>query len=51
MKVIGISSSFRKDGNSQWFLERTLEFIENEGIETELISLRGKTILPCRGDI
>lgn len=49
MKVLGISSSLRKDGNSEWFLNKTLEFLESEGLETELISLRGKTILPCRG--
>lgn len=49
MKAIGISSSFRKDGNTEHFLRETLGFLEKEGLETELISLRGKTILPCRG--
>lgn len=49
MKVLGISSTLRKDGNSEWFLKKTLQFLEQEGLETELVSLRGKTILPCRG--
>lgn len=49
MKVLGISSSYRKDSNSEWYLNETLKMLEKEGMETELISLRGKTILPCRG--
>lgn len=49
MKVLGISSSYRKDSNSEWFLKETLKMLEKEGLETELVSLRGKTILPCRG--
>jgi len=49
VKTIGISSSFRKDGNSEYYLKETLNFLEKEGIETEFVSLRGKTILPCRG--
>lgn len=49
MKVLGISSSYRKDSNSEWYLKETLNMLEKEGMETELVSLRGKTILPCRG--
>lgn len=49
MKVLGISSSYRKDSNSEWYLKETLKMLEKEGMETELVSLRGKTILPCRG--
>lgn len=49
MKVLGISSSYRKDSNSEWYLRETLKRLEAEGLETELVSLRGKTILPCRG--
>ena len=49
MKVLGISGSLRKSGNSEWFLKKTLEFLEQEGLETELVSLRGKTLLPCSG--
>ncbi len=49
MKVLGISSSYRKNSNSEWYLNYTLEKLAQEGFETELVSLRGKTILPCRG--
>lgn len=49
MKVLGISGSLRKSGNSEWFLKKTLEFLEQEGLETELVSLRGKTLFPCSG--
>ena len=49
MKVLGISSSHRKDSNSAWFLDRTLELLAREGLETEFVSLRGKSILPCEG--
>ena len=40
MKVVGIAGSLRKNA---------LTVFKNKGIETELISLRGKEIKPCNG--
>lgn len=48
MKVIGINASSRRDGNTAILLGRVLEELNVAGIETELIQLGGKAILPCR---
>lgn len=48
MKVIGISSSARKDGNTAILINKVFEELQSEGIETELIQLAGKVIEPCR---
>ena len=47
MKVIAISGSPRKSGNTEKLIEHTLNSISEEGIDTELISLAGLDIRPC----
>lgn len=49
MKVIGIAGSLRPASNTLHYVTRGLEVIEQEGIETELISLMDKEIKPCTG--
>ena len=47
MKVIAISGSPRKNGNTERACSTALNEIAAHGIETELISLAGKNIQPC----
>ena len=47
MKVVAISGSPRKGGNTCILLRRVLDVIEAEGIETELIELAGKKAQGC----
>jgi multimeric flavodoxin WrbA len=47
MKAIGIVGSPRKNGNTEILTRHTLKAIEEEGIETELITLAGLNIQPC----
>ena len=47
MKAIGIVGSPRKNGNTEILTRHSLKAIEEEGIETELISLAGLDIKPC----
>jgi multimeric flavodoxin WrbA len=47
MKVIGISGSPRKKGNTEFLVQLALNEMEKEGIDTELISLADKTVNPC----
>jgi multimeric flavodoxin WrbA len=47
MKVLAIVGSPRKNGNTEILASHALQAIAEEGIETELISLAGKTIQPC----
>ncbi len=49
MKVLGISGSMRKDGNTADLVNVILERCQGEGIKTEFISLSGKKINPCLG--
>jgi multimeric flavodoxin WrbA len=49
MKVLGISGSMRKDGNTSHLIKLVLERCDAEGIKTEFISLAGKKIQPCLG--
>ena len=49
MKVIGISGSARTGGNTALIMGVVLEEIAKYGIETELIELADRTILPCEG--
>ena len=49
MKVVGIAGSLRPDSNTYVYVETALGKLEESGIETELISLRGKNIKPCQG--
>ena len=48
MKVLGISGSARKGGNTAILIKAMFEEMEKEGIETELIELAGQVIEPCR---
>ena len=49
MQVVGIAGSLRSKSNTLYFVETALKELEQEGIQTELISLRGKEISPCNG--
>ncbi len=49
MKVVGIAGSLRPGSNTLKYVETAMETFEKAGIETELISLRGKEIKPCTG--
>jgi multimeric flavodoxin WrbA len=49
MKVIGIAGSLRPKSNTLHYVRTCLEAIAADGVETELISLRGKEIKPCNG--
>lgn len=49
MKAIAICGSPREMGNTEFYLEIMLAELQEQGFETELIPLRDKTILPCRG--
>lgn len=48
MKVLGINSSARKDGNTALLMGIVFEELNREGIETEMIQLAGKVIEPCK---
>lgn len=48
MKVLGINSSARRNGNTAILIERVFEELNKEGIDTELIQLAGQVIEPCR---
>jgi multimeric flavodoxin WrbA len=47
MKVVAISGSARKGGNTFILLQRVLGVLEAEGIETELIELAGQKVQGC----
>jgi multimeric flavodoxin WrbA len=47
MKILGISCSPRKNGNTVVLLEQALQGARQDGAETELYSVAGKTIEPC----
>jgi multimeric flavodoxin WrbA len=49
MKVLGISGSMRKDGNTADLVNVILKRCDDEGIKTEFVSLAGKKIHPCLG--
>lgn len=48
MKVVGISGSSRKNGNTAIIIKTVFEELNNAGIETELIQLADIEIQPCR---
>ncbi len=48
MKVLGISGSPRENGNTQILVQTALDVLAEEGIETELLSLTGRPVKPCR---
>ena len=47
MKVIAINGSPRKNGNSSILIQKVLEELHREGIETEVISLSGHRVRGC----
>jgi multimeric flavodoxin WrbA len=47
MKVVAFNGSARKDGNTAIMVRWVFEELENAGIETELIQLKGKKINGC----
>ena len=49
MKVIGIAGSLRARSNTLHYVKTGLTVLAKEGIQSELISLRGKEIKPCNG--
>ena len=49
LNVLGIVGSLRSKSNTRHFVKTALEVLEAEGVQTELISLRGKKIEPCNG--
>ncbi|KQC05078.1 MAG: NADPH-dependent FMN reductase [Methanoculleus sp. SDB] len=52
MKVLGLSGSMRKDGNTALLIQKILDHVDAENcseIETEFVSLSGMEILPCIG--
>jgi multimeric flavodoxin WrbA len=49
MKVLGISGSMRKDGNTAILVQEILSRCKEGGLKTKFISLAGKKIHPCLG--
>jgi len=49
MKILAVSFSPRKNGNTVAMLENALEGARGEGAEVELYSVAGKNIQPCDG--
>jgi len=49
MKILGVSCSPRKDGNTVAMLNEALKAAQGEGAEVELFSVAGKDIQPCDG--
>jgi multimeric flavodoxin WrbA len=49
MKVIGIAGSLRPKSNTLKYVETAMTVFRKAGMETHLISLRGKEIKPCNG--
>ena len=49
MKVLGIVCSPRLHGNTEILVQASLAKAQEEGAETELVTLAGKTISPCDG--
>lgn len=49
MKIIGINGSPNKNGNTKILLEKVLDEVEKNGIETEIINLSEQKVNPCVG--
>jgi multimeric flavodoxin WrbA len=49
MRILGLSCSPRRSGNTEILLEEALRGAQQEGAETELFSVSGKKIKPCDG--
>lgn len=48
MRVIGIGSSARKNGNTAQLINIMLNRLQEKGVETEYIEFAGKIIEPCK---
>jgi len=48
LKILAISGSPRPQGNTYLLLHETLKVLEQQGLETEYLSLHDKQIMPCR---
>lgn len=49
MKILGVSTSFRKASNTEILLREALTCAESEGAEVEYLSVISKDIKPCEG--
>jgi multimeric flavodoxin WrbA len=49
MKVLGLSGSMRKEGNTAQLIKVILRRCDDAGIKTEFVSLAGRKIMPCLG--
>jgi multimeric flavodoxin WrbA len=49
MKVLGLSGSMRREGNTAQLIKVILQRCDDAGIKTEFVSLAGKKIMPCLG--
>ncbi len=49
MKILGISGSPRKNGNTSFAVKYALELLNKDGFKVKFISLSGKKINPCIG--
>ena len=49
MKILGISCSPRKQGNTEILVEEALSAVDGVDIKTELLTVRDKNIKPCEG--
>jgi len=49
VKILGLSCSPRKSGNTEILVSEALDGAQSEGAEVELFSLSGKEIKPCDG--
>ncbi|ABR53925.1 NADPH-dependent FMN reductase [Methanococcus vannielii SB] len=47
MKIVGISGSPRKNGNTSYLVKEALKAAEEKGFKTEFISLSGLELNPC----
>lgn len=47
MKILGISCSPRRQGNTETLLNEALQGAQQDGAEVELYSIAGKNIAPC----
>ena len=49
MKILGISGSPRKNGNTSFAVKYALEVLKKDGFKVKYITLAGKKINPCTG--
>jgi multimeric flavodoxin WrbA len=49
MKVLGITGSLRPKSNTKEYMQRCLDVLSENGLETQLISLRDYNVKPCLG--